>query len=136
MKQPHAIFVYGTLRRGYERQACWPRPPRSVQPVRVRGQLFDLGPYPALIPGDDWVVGERWVLAEADMDVTLAVLDDVEGFAGQADDLYRRVIIECHDDAGAVQPAYAYLYAAAEQLTADQRVRPNAEGTCRWEPAE
>lgn len=98
---PH-IFVYGTLCRGQCRQSCWPREPVSITRAFVRGRLFDLGPYPAMLPGDDWVRGERWTLREADMAETLRVLDAIEGFGQGGDaDLYRRCEVEIFASVGA-----------------------------------
>lgn len=56
--EPGLLFVYGTLRPRTSEE-------RSRYPWRldaVRGRLFDLGPYPALVeldhPGAGWVEGE------------------------------------------------------------------------------
>jgi len=75
------LFVYGTL-----------QPPSSIPladrlavigPARVRGRLYDLGPYPGLIPADDadadWVHGLLCALPSEDPDL-LADLDDYEGY--------------------------------------------------------
>lgn len=53
------IFVYGTLKRGEEREAMWPRWPVRVEAATTLGILYDIGPYPALAAGDDVVEGER-----------------------------------------------------------------------------
>ncbi len=94
------FFVYGTLMRGQCRQSLWPRPPRSVTPALVRGQLYDLGEYPALrIAADDndWVEGELWKIAAADVAVTLARLDEIEetNQPGRPN-LYDRLRVEVH----------------------------------------
>jgi gamma-glutamylcyclotransferase (GGCT)/AIG2-like uncharacterized protein YtfP len=86
---PLAIFVYGTLQRGQVRERCWPRPALRVEPATVRGWLFDLGPYPALVvpaAGEvaDTIAGELWHVAADDLEVTLAALDRIEGFQGNA----------------------------------------------------
>ena len=52
---PILVFVYGTLKRGEARARLWPRKPQAVEPATVRGTLYDLGDYPALVPGDDTV---------------------------------------------------------------------------------
>jgi gamma-glutamylcyclotransferase (GGCT)/AIG2-like uncharacterized protein YtfP len=131
-EEPHAIFVYGTLQRGGEREGCWPRAPLRIAPARLRGALYDLGPYPALLPGDDWVQGELWEIANDDWDVTLQVLDEVEGYARQSDDLYVRQLGSCVDEQEVARSAYVYLYADAAALTEAQRVQPDADGVCRW----
>jgi gamma-glutamylcyclotransferase (GGCT)/AIG2-like uncharacterized protein YtfP len=58
MDQLSGVFVYGTLQRGGVRERCWPRKPIYVEVARVRGALYDLGPYPALVEGSDFVAGE------------------------------------------------------------------------------
>lgn len=89
------IFVYGTLRQGQCREHCWPRSPQQVATAFAQGELYDLGPYPALLTGDDLVRGECWTVRAADLAETLQVLDVIEGFAqpGEAD-LYRRQVVD------------------------------------------
>lgn len=126
-----AIFVYGTLQRGQVREQCWPRPPISIEPATVRGTLYDLGPYPALVPGDDTVGGELWHIAPPDIAVTLAALDRVEGYANRPDDLYRRVIVECRTVKGS-EPAWTYQLALVELLHSARRITPDGHGVCNW----
>ena len=129
--EPTAVFVYGTLQRGEVRERCWPRPPISVEAATVRGALYDLGPYPALVTGDDTVAGELWRIAPGDMAATLAALDRVEGFAGSSDDLYRRVIVECQAAAGGT-PAWTYHLANLSLLRTATRIPPGGDGRCLW----
>jgi gamma-glutamylcyclotransferase (GGCT)/AIG2-like uncharacterized protein YtfP len=126
-----AIFVYGTLKRGGVREKCWPRKPLVVEVATVRGTLYDLGPYPALVEGNDLLEGELWHFAADGLPPTLAVLDQVEGYSGKTDDWYRRIIIDCQTAAGIAQ-AWTYLYARAHELRHAQRMTPNASGVCQW----
>jgi gamma-glutamylcyclotransferase (GGCT)/AIG2-like uncharacterized protein YtfP len=128
--QPNSIFVYGTLKRGQVREKWWPRKPLTVEPATVRGALYDLEKYPALVEGSDLVAGELWHFAAEDMLATLATLDEIEGCAGLADDEYRRVEIVCQTANGAV-PAWTYMYAQAG-FRPSQRVQTDAIGLCRW----
>jgi gamma-glutamylcyclotransferase (GGCT)/AIG2-like uncharacterized protein YtfP len=130
-ERPTAVFVYGTLKRGQEREGCWPREPRVVERATVRGALFDLGPYPALAEGEDVVAGEVWHFVDEDLAATLAALDEVEGYSGGDDDLYRRVNVECETAAGMVS-AWSYHYARRDDLGGAQRIKPNADGICEW----
>jgi gamma-glutamylcyclotransferase (GGCT)/AIG2-like uncharacterized protein YtfP len=157
------VFVYGTLKRGEVRAACWPREPVKVEEATVRGALFDLGDYPALVPGDypalvpgdypalvpgddpalvpgdypalvqgdDLVGGELWHFAEADLPAVLARLDRIEGYHGHADDLYRRMVVECQAGGGTVE-AWTYHFARAAELASHPRIPPDAHGICRW----
>lgn len=129
--EPTAIFVYGTLKRSQEREGCWPRRPIAVEPATVRAALYDLGPYPALVEGDDIVAGELWQFAPDDMPPTIAALDQVEEFAGEPDDLYRRVIVECRKADG-TGSAWTYLLARRSLLQSARRIAPNASGVCVW----
>ena len=129
--EPLAIFVYGTLKQGEVRERCWPRPPVSVESATACGALYDLGSYPALVEGQDTVAGELWTLEPADMQATLAALDRVEGFAGQPDDWYRRVVIECQTDTAVVR-AWTYRFAQPDRLHDQQRIAPNNQGVCVW----
>jgi gamma-glutamylcyclotransferase (GGCT)/AIG2-like uncharacterized protein YtfP len=128
---PTAIFVYGTLKRGQVREACWPTKPLHVVPAVVCAELYDLGPHPAMIPGSDRIAGELWQFVVEDMAETLAVLDEVEGFSDRAGDWYRRVVIDCETAIGKT-PAWTYLYARLAELRPSQRIHPDAAGFSRW----
>jgi gamma-glutamylcyclotransferase (GGCT)/AIG2-like uncharacterized protein YtfP len=131
------MFVYGTLKRGQCRERCWPRAPRSVLPATIAGRLYDLGPYPALGPGEDKIVGELWQFHADDMPETLAVLDEVEGYSQLGDDYYRRIAVVCcvvgkngQNDEEAI--AFTYEFADLGQLADRSIVEPGADGLCRW----
>jgi gamma-glutamylcyclotransferase (GGCT)/AIG2-like uncharacterized protein YtfP len=131
MSNTERVFVYGTLKRGEARVRFWPRRPQVIEPATVRGELYDLGDYPALIAGDDVVAGEVWQFAAADLPETLAVLDRIEGYANRPDDLYRREVIDCSTPAGTVS-AWTYRYARLDRPQPSQRIAPDLDGLCRW----
>lgn len=127
----NALFVYGTLKQGHLRSRMWPHAPQSIEPAMVRGRLLDLGAYPGLIEGDEWVLGELWTLAEGHVPRTLAVLDQVEGYDAVADrGLYiRRAIpvwtVHGNDDPSD-QPsrhAFTYLIADLDRIAAARHIR-------------
>jgi gamma-glutamylcyclotransferase (GGCT)/AIG2-like uncharacterized protein YtfP len=98
--------------------------------------LFDLGPYPGLIEGEDLIAGELWHFAAADMVATLTALDEIEGHHGQTghshdDDEYRRVIIQC-TTGEKILAAWTYQYARRAALTPAKRICPNDRGICQW----
>src|SRR5262245_17704552 len=128
---PTAVFVYGTLKRGEEREGCWPRKPRMVERAMVKGALFDLGAYPALVEGSDVVAGGVWQFAGQGFGATLAGPDEVEGYSGGNDDLYWRVVIDC-EIAGRTVRAWTYQYSRQEELGDELRMKPNADGICQW----
>lgn len=126
------IFVYGTLKRGEERERCWPRKPGLVEWGTVRGRLYDLGPYPALTEGDDWVLGELWHVPPSDLETTLATLDAVECYGQDDVDLYVRRIVTCRLLSGEERAAFTYFYANPDELTHTPIVVPDRDGFCQW----
>ena len=132
MTQHLPIFVYGTLKRGEEREQMWPHVPVKVSEGTLRAALYDLGPYPALGPGDDCVVGELWFVREEHLRRTLEVLDRIECFGQGGVDLYVRRVVDCQDAAGTLQRAYAYFYADEEALKDVPRVPSDQRGECVW----
>ena len=130
------IFVYGTLKTGQLREDCWPHHPLVIEKATVRGQLYDLGSYPALRPGDDIIEGEAWKLAELDLPETLSVLDEIEGFYDSPRDLYKRVTIECEligDQCGEHAACVtAFTYHFSTTLDEARRIQPSDDGLCRW----
>lgn len=79
-----SLFVYGTLRKGFHNAAYdyiskhfnW------IGEAKVKGELYDLGEYPAAIPTDEelFIKGELYELKEAgEFDWVIDQLDDYEG---------------------------------------------------------
>lgn len=58
------VFVYGTLRRGEANDINRLTPaPRYLGQARIRGALYDLGPYPGVVLGGEaWVRGEVYAI--------------------------------------------------------------------------
>ena len=123
------VFVYGTLKRGFSRQTCWPTEPLSVRHGFVQGHLLDVGPYPGLLAGTNWVRGELWRLSADDVVKTLAALDEVEGcFGDKLHDLYRRVTIDvfatpCGER---MAEAYVYLLNNSQVIESAQPIEPSS----------
>ena len=110
------FFAYGTLApAGCEDAAC-----EGWMPDMVRGRLFDLGPYPALVDTEDPAAG--WVegyVGEVDPAVLAGPLDRYEGVD---EGLYRRVLLTTR----AGRRAWVYVYA--------QPLPPEARGPLvRWD---
>ena len=134
MIEPLPIFVYGTLKRGQCRERCWPRRPVRVEGAVARGRLYDLGPYPAMVAGDDLIRGELWHLRPEDMEETLQRLDAVEGCVEGTGDQYERVVIECQDENGGNHRAYAYQFASPDAVQRFPIITPAPDGHCEWLP--
>jgi len=91
---PDLLFVYGSLRRGFELHGVLTGlGARHVGKASLRGRLFDLGHYPGVKPstaGADRVQGEVYRLVNPER--ALQILDRAEGLrpGAPADSLYRR----------------------------------------------
>ena len=101
------MFVYGTLRSAYNnRHAQLLRRSGTLAGIaRVRGQLYDMGRYPALRPArghDEWVVGELYALRNPAS--LLAKLDAYEG------PVYPRVRTLAVLEDGRRLPTWVYEY--------------------------
>lgn len=155
-ESPLAIFVYGTLKREQLRGRLWPRPALSIEPAIAKGTLYDLGPYPGLVDGDQLVLGEVWTFRAEDLRETLAVLDRIEGFdpKGDSGEYVRRVIqveiIPAHQSStraaaasregkpaeNATLSAWTYLYNEPARLDLARRIEVWTEvggyWVCQW----
>jgi gamma-glutamylcyclotransferase (GGCT)/AIG2-like uncharacterized protein YtfP len=108
----NSFFVYGTLKRGQRNVGIWPAKPRSVSSGWVHGQLFARADYPAMIAGNDHVLGELWTFEPPDVDKVVAALDLLEGTnqPGQID-LYQRIVSPVYNLRGEqVTQAFLYFY--------------------------
>ena len=130
----HCIFVYGTLKRGQIREKRWPYLPERIDLGYVHAALFDLGPYPAIIEGQDRILGEIWTLAPNHLAATIRVLDRIEWFGQDGNDLYVRQIVTAYrsDDNQPID-VQTYFYAnPAELLESARRIEPNRNNFCQW----
>ena len=126
------VFVYGTLKTGERNH---PVALRAGQPVVTPGtlwdhQLWDLGPFPAAVKGDGFIVGE---VLDFGNEVSRALfgLDGLEGFRGSGNphNLYNRavlpVVVTGPDGEPVPVPCWVYLY--NRQLGSARRLH-----TGRW----
>lgn len=85
------VFVYGTLLRGERNHGVVAPYLKAVQPGMVRGRMYDVGTYPALVLGTDdhLVVGEWFTVTGAG----LKAMDALEEYfgPGHPDNEYERV---------------------------------------------
>lgn len=90
------LFVYGSLRRGFQHPAYGyiSRYFQLCSPATVQGQLFDMGDYPAAVPGGEGlIIGELYECARPEeFNYAIAQLDDYEGVCPENGEtpLYRR----------------------------------------------
>jgi len=112
----YQLFVYGSLRSGFRSPAYEyiSRYFDLVGEAKVKGELYDLGTYPAARPTDNnkFIVGELYRLRdENDFAWAIGQLDDYEGVNVAFDEmlLYRREITEVQID-NKVTNAWIYWY--------------------------
>jgi gamma-glutamylcyclotransferase (GGCT)/AIG2-like uncharacterized protein YtfP len=76
--QPRLVFVYGTLRRGEQRDINRLQPaPRFVGMAHVAGLLYDLGSYPGLRLGEGGVVSGEVYEIDAKLERRLDEIEEV-----------------------------------------------------------
>ena len=131
-----AFFVYGTLKFGQLRGGLWPCKPQSIEPAVVLAKLFDLGSYPAITPGTDWVFGELWKFRLEDMARTIIVLDQIEGYQelAKGNEYDRRVVDAEHQNSTGFrsQKAFAYFVADLKVLSFAKPIPPFLTAFDRW----
>jgi gamma-glutamylcyclotransferase (GGCT)/AIG2-like uncharacterized protein YtfP len=134
------VFVYGTLQRHQCRGSMWPCLPLLVRTAFVQGQLFDLGPYPALcVAMDDadvdWIAGEVWTFSKDDILQTMTVLDAIEECnQSGGTNLYDRVLLRAHPSPASAESvlAFAYQFSDARLLSRAKRVHCHNTNYVAW----
>lgn len=91
------LFVYGTLKRGHHNHHHLGAAAYAGEALMTGVDLYDLGPFPMVIPGQDRVRGELYRVGE----IELVRLDRFEGVPR----LYRRELRPLSDG----RPAWIYL---------------------------
>jgi gamma-glutamylcyclotransferase (GGCT)/AIG2-like uncharacterized protein YtfP len=118
MKNPevYQLFVYGSLRSGFHSPAYEyiSRYFDLAGDAKVKGELFDLGTYPAAKPTriNKFIIGELYrIRDEKEFAWAIGQLDDYEGVSAAFDEmqLYRREITEVYID-NKVTNAWIYWY--------------------------
>lgn len=104
------VFFYGSLMQGLgaaERLGIVSRL-RSLGPGAIAGELYDLGDWPGLRPGQGRVVGELYAPQD---DAVLPLLDSFEGFDPEhpADSIYRRERVPLLDGER-LGPVWTYVF--------------------------
>jgi gamma-glutamylcyclotransferase (GGCT)/AIG2-like uncharacterized protein YtfP len=112
----YQLFVYGSLRSGFRSPAYEyiSRYFDLVGDAKVKGELFDLGDYPAAIPGSEnkFIIGELYSIRHVnEFSWAIGQLDDYEGVNVELEEkqLYHREIAEVYID-NRVTHAWMYWY--------------------------
>jgi gamma-glutamylcyclotransferase (GGCT)/AIG2-like uncharacterized protein YtfP len=108
------VFFYGTLMTGFNRRLRIgiDSKLRYVGRGSIKAILFDLGIYPAAVPGEGRVWGELFETDEPDL--VLAGLDSIEGYrpGDPEHSLYTRVQSPVTLEDGHTESAWVYFYNA------------------------
>jgi len=111
--QSEWLFVYGTLKASFGNYRAIESEVISKHSSRTQGILVNLGPFPAMIPGEGWVEGK---LLKVHSNV-IKITDQIEGYRGKKEaSLYHREMVTCHLDDGTCVDAWTYFYAKPGQL--------------------
>ena len=112
----YKLFVYGSLRSGFKSSAYHYISNffSLVSDAKVRGKLFDLGPYPAGVPTTDqsFIIGELYAIKqESEFNWAIGQLDDYEGIDSESDEvqLYKRELVDVILN-DSTTPAWIYWY--------------------------
>jgi gamma-glutamylcyclotransferase (GGCT)/AIG2-like uncharacterized protein YtfP len=99
----HRVFVYGTLLVGEENHHIAAPYIRHIQPGRVKGRLYDVGAYPALVIEEEGeVIGEWFTVTKEG----LQAMDELEEYEkGSQYNEYERVWVKDIE-----QPIEGYVY--------------------------
>ena len=105
------IFVYGTLRNGYGNYNHYLRDRTEKEVLgAIRGTMYDVGAFPAVVCGDGRVIGELMHIKPADYVNTMRNCDQLEGYYADADyGMYVRQKIDVVTVKGMVQ-AWIYIW--------------------------
>ncbi|MGI8967777.1 MAG: gamma-glutamylcyclotransferase family protein [Chloroflexota bacterium] len=108
---PPALFVYGTLMRGEMNHALVGCRALAVEHAWTHGLLYDVGDFPALLPGEGHVHGELVQLDTAGLAAVLPLIDRLEGYdaGNEAGSFFLRRVIQVTSPVGDC-PAIAYFY--------------------------
>ncbi len=113
-----SLFVYGSLRSGFKSPAYEyiSRYFTLAGVGKVEGALYDMGNYPAGVPGaGSFIIGELYTVNEpAELSWALGQLDDYEGLSTEEGEqqLFRREDVNVFID-GQKVPAWIYWYNGA-----------------------
>ncbi|MBL0229426.1 MAG: gamma-glutamylcyclotransferase [Moraxellaceae bacterium] len=101
------LFVYGTLRKnsGHQMSRWLAQHANYVGEAKIKGDMYQVSYYPALVQGDSWIEGDIYACSE---EVWL-ILDDFEETTG-AHPEYARCLTPILLDDGQWLEAWVYWY--------------------------
>jgi gamma-glutamylcyclotransferase (GGCT)/AIG2-like uncharacterized protein YtfP len=118
----NVFFTYGTLKLNECRGGLWERCLGNnfeAKNASVKGLIYDLGAYPAMIPGEGEVFGQAIFVKDKDrIDGLIKTLDRIEGYFGEGNpnNLYNRLTVETKLENGRKVEAIVYFFNDTEYL--------------------
>lgn len=124
----HTVFVYGTLKKGHYNHHVLGADAEFVDYANTYGaELHSVGPFPAMMLGDNKVLGEVWAISDE-------ALDRVDQLEGVEVGMYSRVQIALQMHNSTDRNAWTYI---ADEMFFDghlgPEIKPNADGMVVWE---
>ena len=111
--QDEFIFVYGTLRRACSTgaHATYLTGARFIDRAKIRGKLFRVSYYPALVLDEtaDWVIGEVYQLASAQQLERLDAYEECT-YPALPEQEYQRLTVQVQTGAGDSLSVWVYAY--------------------------
>ena len=111
------IFVYGSLREGFFNYNKYldgkVLNKRDAKLENMRLYHMDYKGYPAIIHGDETVLGEIITINESDYESTMKAVDEMEGFISEnnPENEYHKIILEVEDiQTNKKEKCFVYFY--------------------------
>lgn len=111
------IFVYGSLREGFFNYNKYldgkVLNKRDAKLENMRLYHMDYKGYPAIINGEETVLGEIITLNESDYESTMKAVDEMEGFISEnnPENEYHKIILEVEDiQTNEKEKCFVYFY--------------------------
>ena len=111
------FFVYGSLREGFYNYnkfldgKIFKKKQGKLHNVKLYHMPYK--GYPAIVPGEDYVLGEIMVINKEDYDSTMKALDKMEGFIseGNSENEYHKMLLEVENiENNQNELCYVYFY--------------------------
>lgn len=111
------LFVYGSLREGFFNYDLYLKGKvKSIRLAKITGfELYHMPykGYPAVLPGNNTIIGEVVEIEDYNYDSTLKAMDEMEGFLGEGNpnNEYTRKLVKVKlTDDESYEECYSYFY--------------------------
>lgn len=117
-REQKKIFVYGSLRTGFYNYDKYLKGKVNDAILgKVKGKLYHMPHkgYPALLEGEDIVIGE--VMTLKNFEEVMVPMDEMENYYGVNDSRneYNRIVMDVELEDGKIESCYVYYYAMNDE---------------------